>query len=248
MAEHIQYSDARGPEGLRVYAIGDVHGRSDLLGEMHRRIAAEIERDAPADWRIIHLGDYCDRGPDSRGVIDRIMAAQARDPRAMALLGNHDLGFLDFLDMPDERSLFARFGGVQTSASYGVDLTMTDPQAMAMSHAALVRAVPEAHLAFLRGCGFSLSFGDFFYCHAGIRPQVPLDLQTPEDLIWIRRDFIDYVGLHPKVIVHGHTISATPEIRPNRVNVDTGAYATGTLTAFVVEGAMKRLLTVSTGD
>jgi serine/threonine protein phosphatase 1 len=248
MSELMHYREARGLEGLRVYAIGDVHGRSDLLGEMHRRISAEIERDQPDDWRVIHLGDYGDRGPDTRGVIDLIMGAKARDPRHMALCGNHDIGFLDFLDLPDQKSLFTRFGGVQTSASYGVDLDASDRESLLRSHETLMRAVPASHIAFLRGREFSAEFGDFFYCHAGIRPQVPLKLQTREDLMWIRRDFLDFEGLHPKVIVHGHTICAQPEITPARVNVDTGAYATGKLTAFVVEGAMKRLLTVSTGD
>lgn len=244
----IHYLDARGPEGLRIYAIGDVHGRLDLLGALHARIAEEIDADRPDDWRVIHLGDYCDRGPDSRGVLDLLVEATARDQRMLALVGNHDIGFLDFLDAPDQRSLFARFGGLQTCGSYGVALDISSRDSVMESHAALLRAVPQSHVDFMRSRGFSLSFGDFFFCHAGIRPQVALDKQVPEDLMWIRRDFLDYDGLHPKVIVHGHTISPAAELMPNRVNVDTGAYASGELTAFVVEGASKRILSVAAGN
>lgn len=254
MTDGIHFLDARGPEGLRIYAIGDIHGRLDLLERMHERIFADMDSArvfggaAPQDWRIIHLGDYCDRGPDSHGVLEFLVEATARDPRMLALGGNHDIGFLDFLDEPDQRSLFARFGGVETSRSYGVRLDISSLEAVMDSHAALMSAVPQSHVDFIRGRGFSLSFGDFFFCHAGIRPQVALNKQVPEDLIWIRRDFLDYTGLHPKVIVHGHTISAAAELMPNRVNVDTGAYASGELTALVVEGATKRILSVTAGS
>jgi serine/threonine protein phosphatase 1 len=128
--------------------------------------------------------------------------------------------------------------------SYGVNVDISSDKALERSHAALSRVVPESHLAFLRTRQFAVSTGDFFFCHAGIRPQVPLDQQNPEDLIWIRGEFLDYTRLHPKIIVHGHTISESPEILPNRVNVDTGAYRSGELTAFVVDGTVKRVISV----
>ncbi len=224
--------------------MGDLHGRLDLLRKMQARIAAEIERDRPAGWRIIHLGDYVDRGPDSKGVIDWLIAATARDERFVSLAGNHDVGFLEFLDAPNASTLFARFGGLETARSYGVDLAIDTPAALAASHAALVRAVPKSHVDFLRARIFSLSLGDFFFCHAGIRPEVTLDKQSPEDLIWIRRDFLNYSGLHPKIIVHGHTPEAEPEIMANRVNVDTAAYKSGLLSALVVDGGVKRTFSV----
>ncbi|MBL8582479.1 MAG: serine/threonine protein phosphatase [Rhizobiaceae bacterium] len=230
---------------MRLYAIGDVHGRLDLLEAMHARIAAEIAADRPADWRIIHLGDYIDRGPQSSGVIDRLIHVGRDDPRNLCLAGNHDVGLLDFLAEPQEAALFVRHGGVETALSYGVGLGTESVGELRRAHARLVEAIPAAHLEFLRGLTYALDFGDFFFCHAGIKPGVPLEQQSPQDLIWIRGEFHNAASLHPKVVVHGHTPVSTAELRPNRVNVDTGAYFSGRLTAFVVEGDEKRLIEVS---
>ncbi|GAA4106697.1 metallophosphoesterase family protein [Aminobacter aganoensis] len=240
----VHFLDARGPESIRIYAIGDIHGHLDLLTEMHARIAAEIERDKVADWRIVHLGDLVDRGPDSRGVIDYLIAATARDSRNIVLTGNHDVGLLDFLALPDPEGLFARHGGKETARSYGVGLNMSDAQSLMQGHAQLVAAVPDSHLRFLRALPYSASFGDFFFCHAGIRPGIPLDQQDPQDLIWIRNQFLNHPGLHPKVVVHGHTPQAEPEVLANRVNIDTGVFYSGALTALVIDGAEKRLFSV----
>lgn len=240
----VHFADARAPDGMRLYAIGDVHGCLEQLTEMHRLIAAEIERDRADDWRIIHLGDYIDRGPDSRGVLSYLVEAQARDDRSLMLGGNHDVGFLEFLDEPTPNGLFARYGGDGTAASYGVDLDFSNPISLDHGHAALLRALPRSHVEFLLSLAFSFTFGDFFFCHAGIKPQVPLARQEPEQLIWIRDEFLEYPHLHPKVVVHGHTPSAEPEVLANRVNVDTGCYKTGVLTALVIDGAEKRFLAV----
>ena len=242
--EGVHFLDARAPAGMRLYAIGDVHGRLDLLERMHESIAEELARDRPDEWRIVHLGDYVDRGPDSAGVIDLLISARAADPRVMALVGNHDVGFLDFLGLPDPTGLFARYGGVDTARSYGVRLDPDDGRAFAAQAAELRAAVPEAHAAFLRGLPYSLEFGDFFFCHAGIRPGVPLDKQAPMDLIWIRDAFLDHPGLHPKVVVHGHTPSPQAQVLANRVNVDTAAFKSNRLTALVVDGASKRTIEV----
>jgi len=237
----ISFHDARGPEDTVVYAIGDVHGRLDLLQKMHDAIAAETRG---RDWRIVHLGDYVDRGPASAGVLDLLAAWTAADDRVLALAGNHDLGFLDFLAMPDPAGLFASYGGLQTAQSYGVTLDLNDAKGFASSAGSLVRAVPRSHRDFLGTLSFSAVLGDFFFCHAGIRPGIALDAQDKADLIWIRGDFHRYRELHPKVIVHGHTPVAEPEVLPNRVNVDTGAFASGRLSALVIDGAQKRLLTI----
>lgn len=242
MTSGIHFLDARGPEGVRLYAIGDVHGRLDLLEKMHERIAGEVERDRPTDWRIIHLGDYVDRGPQSRGVIDFLIAACRRDERMITLVGNHDIGFLDFLAGPSKESLFMQFGGIETAASYDVRFGRLFHD-LDRFHADLARAMPPEHARFIRSCGFSVSFGDFFFCHAGIRPGVSLDQQNPDDLIWIRNEFLHHLNLHPKVVVHGHTITREPEVLANRVNVDTGAWRSGVLTALVIDGAEKRLIT-----
>ncbi|HEY4193654.1 MAG TPA: metallophosphoesterase [Mesorhizobium sp.] len=247
----IHLRDARAPEGMRLHAIGDVHGRLDLLYAMHRRIAEDMARDPPADWRIVHLGDYVDRGPASKGVLDFLIAVRAIEPRNIMLGGNHDVAFLDFLERPDASGVFALYGGVQTAKTYGVDLAIGNDapagqaeEALRSGHAQLLRAVPQSHVDFLRGLIFCASFGDFFFCHAGIRPGVALDRQDREDLIWIREAFHDYPGLYPKVIVHGHTPHRLPEIKANRVNVDTLAHKSGRLTALVVDGAKKEILTV----
>ncbi|WP_246765340.1 metallophosphoesterase family protein [Aminobacter sp. SR38] len=240
----IHYLDARGPDGIRIYAIGDIHGHLDLLRDMHERIAGEIARDKPADWRIVHLGDLVDRGPDSAGVIGFLMAAVERDPRNIVLAGNHDVGFLDFLTEPDPAGLFACHGGRDTARSYGVDLHVDYASSLARGHRELAAAVPDGHQRFLRALPRSASFGDFFFCHAGIRPGVALDRQDPEDLIWIRNEFLRHPGLHPKVVVHGHTPQAEPEVLANRVNVDTGVFHSGVLTALVIDGSEKRLMSV----
>lgn len=239
----ISYSEAKGPAGIVVYAIGDVHGRLDLLTRMHETIAADAERRG-GDWRIVHLGDYVDRGPDSKGVIERLLNRSAADGRVLALAGNHDIGFLDFLARPDPGGIFARYGGIQTAQSYGVAMDPDDPSTFKAACRALDAAVPQSHREFLASLKFSAAFGDFFFCHAGIRPGVALAAQDEQDLIWIRGEFHRHEGLYPKVIVHGHTPVPVPDVRANRVNIDTGAFASGTLTALVIDGAEKQLLTV----
>jgi len=247
----VHFREARAPQGVRLYAIGDVHGRLDLLAAMHAHIATEIERDGVADWRAVHLGDYVDRGPDSKGVIDLLIAARQRDQRNILLAGNHDVGFLDFIDHPDPDGLFIRYGGVQTAQSYGVDLSGIGhgvvawaTNALRSGHADLLRAVPQGHVDFLRSLGFSATLGDFFFCHAGIRPGIPLEKQDRQDLIWIREAFHAHRDLYPKVIVHGHTPQPQAEVLPNRVNVDTLAHESGRLTALVVDGTAKTILSV----
>jgi serine/threonine protein phosphatase 1 len=240
----IHFEDARGPDGIRLYAIGDVHGCRDHLAEMHALIRAEIIRDRPADWRIIHLGDYVDRGPDSKGVIDFLIGAMNADERVLALAGNHDVGFLEFLAEPDPYGLFAQFGGLETARSYGVELDLVDADRFRASSAALAEAVPPAHVAFLRGLDFSATFGDFFFCHAGVRPGTALDRQDPQDLVWIRDVFLNHSGLFEKVVVHGHTPVLAPEVLANRVNIDSAAFRYGRLTALAIDGAEKRLFAV----
>lgn len=240
----IHYRDAAGPPGMRLFAIGDVHGRLDLLEEMHRRIADDLASDPPADWRIIHLGDYVDRGPDSKGVIEFIRRAVRNDARMIALCGNHDIGMIEFLGRPAKDSLFALFGGRQTATSYGVDADFSSSWLARQTADQLLAAMPEGHIEFMSDLPRSCTFGDFFFCHAGIRPGVPLDRQESDDLIWIRGEFLKWMGLHDKVVVHGHTPHSEPEILPNRVNVDTEAWRSGVLTALVIDGNRKRLFQV----
>lgn len=238
----VNFKQARGPDKLRIFAIGDVHGRLDLLKEMYRLIQAENEKTPPFDWVIVHLGDYTDRGPDSKGVLDFLVEAQRRNHRIVGLAGNHDVGLIDFIETGDPAGIFALNGGRQTALSYGIDIDFRNARSVAEGHRALVAAMPPAHLAFLRGLARSITFGDFFFCHAGIRPGVELSRQDAEDLIWIRSQFLNDARLYPKVIVHGHTPATNVEMRPNRVNLDTGAYASGRLSALMIDGAEKTLL------
>lgn len=241
----IHFLDAKGPDGIRVYAVGDVHGRRDLIEAMHDRIGEEIARDGVADWRIVHLGDYVDRGPDTAGVLDFLTSRIAGEPRIVALAGNHDVALIDFLAHGDRTQMFRRFGGNDTARSYGTHVDFATAATAEAGRQALARAMPQAHLDFLSGLPRAVAFGDFFFCHAGIRPGVPLERQDPEDLIWIREPFLGHPGLHPKVIVHGHTPHDEAELMPNRVDLDTLAYASGRLTALTVDGRTKRLLEVS---
>jgi serine/threonine protein phosphatase 1 len=236
--------DARGPEGMRLYAIGDVHGRLDLLEPMHEQIRADIATTRPADWRILHLGDYTDRGPASKGVLDFLIHARERDERVVALMGNHDFGLLEFLAEPSPYDLFATNGGDETARSYGVELLTAPTTALAASAKALRAAIPATHIEFLRALPRSISFGDFFFCHAGVRPGVPLGRQDTHDLIWIRDEFLDHTSLYEKIVVHGHTPCTDPELMPNRVNIDTGAFFSGRLSALVIDGTEKMLMEV----
>ncbi len=239
----VDFSRAFAPEGLRLYAVGDVHGRFDLLTAMHRQIAADLEREPARDWRIVHLGDYIDRGPDSRRVLDFLIDTQRRDDRNVTLTGNHELGLLDFLVRPDPEALFVRYGGIETAQSYGVDLF--EGGSIFNGHRALLAALPPEHLGFVRALAFSFQAGDFFFCHAGIRPAIPLLQQHKHDLTWIRDEFLNDRRLHEKIVVHGHTPVQEPEILHNRVNLDTYACRSGRLTALSVDGARKQILTVS---
>lgn len=237
----IHFLDAKGPEGMRLYAIGDVHGRLDLLTAILERI--EPEAKTADDWRVILLGDYIDRGPDSKGVLELLVGLRD-NPNYVLLGGNHDFGFLDFLERPRALSLFAKHGGFETASSYGVTPELTDDAAAKRTRDALLEAVPQSHLDLLESLKWSVESGDFFFCHAGIRPGVPLNKQDPDDLIWIREEFLNSVELHPKVVVHGHTPHAEPEVLANRVNVDTRAYQSDELTALSIFNDEKRLISV----
>jgi len=234
----VSLQDAVGPDGVRLYAIGDIHGCLGLLDRLLTKIAADIAEHAPADWRVILLGDYVDRGSASKGVIERMIELKARDSRYITLAGNHDVEFLAFMKEPNIGGVFVNCGGQATARSYGVRF---DPERLETAtelrkvHGKIVDAVPEEHVRFLEELEFSVTFGDFFFCHAGIRPEIPLQDQTPEDLIWIRSPFLDCVSHFEKVVVHGHTISGTPDVHPNRIGIDTGAYRTGHLTAAIID-------------
>lgn len=237
--------EARVPEGLRLYAIGDVHGCDDLLAEVHARIAEELETDPPESARIVHLGDYVDRGPDTAAVVERLSRLCEADERVVCLRGNHESMVLDFLAQPLTGSeTWLANGGDATLASYGIAVLSGDEDNLRATrlNQQFTAALPAHHHRFLASLGYSARFGDYFFCHAGIRPGIPLADQDPYDLTWIREGFLESRADFGVVVVHGHTVNTAPVIRPNRIDIDTGAVRYGTLTCLVLEGNTQRFL------
>lgn len=224
------------PDGQRVYAIGDIHGRLDLFEDLIGQIERDDARRGDAcETTVILLGDLVDRGPDSAGVIKTARAwGRVREVRLLA--GNHEEMFLKSFTQLDVLRHFLRFGGKETLLSYPLDrqtyqdLTLEDLQQR------LGQIVPPGDIAWLEAAENSIRMGDYLFVHAGIRPGVPLDEQKTSDLRWIRDSFIDYTGDHGAVVVHGHTITDAVEELPNRIGIDTGAFMSGRLTALGLEG------------
>jgi len=242
-------STPRGLKGRRAYAVGDIHGRLDLLDEL----LGKIERDVRASKRgratVVFLGDLIDRGPQSAGVIERLRTYRNESLRTVFLLGNHEEVLLRILD--GEASLLSdwrRFGGSETLMSYGVDPAGLDSLDAQAALAAVRQGIPPAHVEFLRSFADTCRFGDYLFVHAGIRPGVELERQKQSDLRWIRAPFLADETDHGFIVVHGHTISKAVEERSNRIGIDTGAYRTGVLTALVIDGSQRRLLTTAAGD
>lgn len=225
----------RVPAGRRVYAVGDIHGRADLLTELLMRIDNDLRLRPDALAIQVFLGDYVDRGPHSREVIDLLIDRQ-RCHQTMFLKGNHEDCMLQALADPAALADWKMIGGLSTILSYGVVATgHHDPQSHPRIATAIAETIPDNHHSFLRSLRLSFSIGDYFFAHAGVRPGVPLAAQSPRDLLWIREDFLLHEEDFGKVVVHGHTPALEPEIRRNRINIDTGAYATGRLTCLVLE-------------
>jgi serine/threonine protein phosphatase 1 len=219
--------------GMRVYAFGDVHGRFDLFDAARRFVVSDIEQARPERPFALFLGDVIDRGPSSAAVVECLAQGDFPVP-ALTLRGNHEQMMLEA--MGDDVALegWLKNGGVETLMSYNVSLE--DCRDLADVRRALLDAVPADHLRFLGSLPASAVSGDYFFCHAGIRPDVPLEEQVERDLLWIRRPFLESRRKHPKMIVHGHTPVQQPEFLPNRINIDTGAFATGNLTCLLLDG------------
>lgn len=230
------------PEPGRLYVIGDIHGCSDLLDRMIAQIGRDLVGYPAADALIVTIGDYVDRGPDSRGVIDRL-AVNPFPAALIALKGNHESLLAGFLRDPSGADQWRHLGGLETLHSYGFDVAPLmrgrnyDGAAIAFG-----AALPRTHIAFLASLRPSLTIGRYFLCHAGVRPGIPLERQHEQDLLWIRDEFLGSRMDFGKIVVHGHTPAEEPEIRRNRINVDTGAFVTGRLTCAVLEGGQVRFL------
>ena len=232
-----------GPEGYRAYVVGDVHGRLDLLEALLGKIEADIGERPKSEIVLAFVGDLIDRGPSSAGVVELLRGYQKGGVRTVFLLGNHEEVLLRILAGQVELIPgWLRFGGAECLRSYGVDPAqlkdLDDAQALAL----IQGAIPPEHAEFLASFGDTFRFGDYLFVHAGVRPGVELAAQRQKDLRWIREPFLLDDSDHGFVVVHGHTISSEVEELPNRIGIDTGAYATGILTALAIEGRKRRFI------
>lgn len=233
---------ARTPDDTRIYAVGDIHGRPDLLDRLHDKIQSDAESAAGKRKVVVYLGDYVDRGYGSFDIVDTLV----RDPlpgfETVHLCGNHEAMFLHFLDGGDDGGIWLRNGGDATVTSYGAGDSMGREAPAAELRARLNALVPSHHVTFLRGLALRHVEGDYAFVHAGVRPGVALEDQDPEDLMWIRDTFLDSPVDHGFVVVHGHSPARKVAQRGNRIGIDTGACFTGVLTAAVLDGEDVRFL------
>ena len=238
-------SESLGSLPDRVYAIGDIHGRSDLLDRMVEAIARDLKQNPAGRSLAVTLGDYIDRGADSRGVLDRLI----KNPfpcEYIPLKGNHEALLESFLTDSSVGEHWRRLGGLETLVSYRVPVrALMMGKDYEQAAQALQAALPAAHLQFISSLRKCLPVGRYFLCHAGVRPGIPLERQTEEDLLWIRDQFLQSRADFGKIVVHGHTPAEKPEVLTNRINVDTGAYMTGYLTCAVLDRDGVRFLCAS---
>lgn len=224
------------PDGKIIYAVGDIHGRADLLESLLKKIEADRGRHPGADAEIIFLGDYVDRGPDSRAVLDQLISLSDRQA-TIFIKGNHEQALTGFLEDPEWGPRWGEFGGAETLRSYGIAAPDDgDPVAWRQASEALRDALPKAHRRFLDGLLLWVERGDYFFTHAGVRPGLSLNAQSEEDLLWIRDEFLDDRRRFEKVIVHGHTPHNDVYRDNRRIALDTGAYISGRLSAARFEG------------
>ena len=228
---------------IRVYAIGDIHGRLDLLRRAIDAIGRDVEDHGPRALTVT-LGDYVDRGPASREVLDLLAGNPFPTPH-VALKGNHEAVFEGFLAAGAGGDHWRQFGGVETLHSYGVPVAdVMLGRNFDVAAERLRAALPDAHRAFLASLRTSYTLGGYFFCHAGVRPGVALAQQSEADLLWIRDDFLGSTMDFGKIVVHGHTPVEAPDVRPNRINIDTGAFITGRLTCVVLDASGHRFLKI----
>ena len=231
------------PEGLRVYAIGDIHGCYVELKKLLKAIKKDLE-DYDGESRLVFLGDYVDRGPDSKAVIEKLVSGKLPGDKQHFLLGNHEEAMMKVMDGKSKRANdWLSFGGRQMMESYGVGKKELY-EAGGDVGAILREVMPKSHRKFFEKLKLKKQIGDYLFVHAGIRPGVPIDEQEQGDLVWIRDRFLKSDRDHGVVVVHGHTISEKPQNKANRIGVDTGCYATGQLTAVRLQGSERAFITV----
>jgi serine/threonine protein phosphatase 1 len=240
--------NASAPEGVLLYAIGDIHGRLDLLDSLLTLIRDDRERRTDAPAILIFLGDYIDRGPDSKGVVDRLLEGFPVPFSSVFLKGNHEELLLSFIRRPYPTIDWLRNGGDATFLSYGLDIETlrlafrAGPEGLVEAARRFSAALPESHLRFYERLELSCRLGDYLFVHAGVRPGAPLEAQTEDDLLWIRHEFLDSARDFGAVVVHGHTPVRFPQERSNRIGIDTYAVRTGKLTAVGFQGQSRWFL------
>lgn len=226
-----------------MYAIGDIHGRDDLLAALHALILKDARTALHREKVVIYLGDYVDRGPDSAGVIARVIADRLPGFTAVPLCGNHEDMMVQFLATPTS-GLWLANGGTATLASYGIRAPFfaDDPELLVALGQALDDGLPIRHRLFLDNLSLCHREGDYLFVHAGIRPGVPIERQNPREILWIRDLFLDFDGDFGCRVVHGHSITRRPDVRWNRIGVDTGAVYSNRLTCLVLDDGDVRFL------
>ncbi|MGE4350929.1 MAG: metallophosphoesterase family protein [Bdellovibrionales bacterium] len=234
------------PTGYRLYAVGDIHGRLDHLVRLLASIEQNAARHPDKKKVVIFLGDYVDRGMDSKGVLDCLSQWKIPDIKSVFLRGNHDDMFLRFLrGQVDVAPSWLSLGGAAALASYGItSLSGVAGKGKIETLLKTVQAkVPQTHVDFLRKTIYAAAYGHYYFVHAGVRPSVPLDQQKPVDQMHIRGDFLLCEDSFGRIVVHGHTIRPDPEVKRNRIGIDTGAFATGKLTCLILDGTSRAFLT-----
>jgi serine/threonine protein phosphatase 1 len=222
-----------------VVAIGDLHGRLDLLEQLWRKIDAVSRLSAARQRTLIFIGDYVDRGLQSAQLVERLLDGFSGF-ETVYLKGNHDETLLQFLADPTVGEVWRNFGGLETLRSYGI--THGAGKSWAQTRSEFASVLPRTHEAFFKNLRLHHTVGDYIFVHAGVKPRVPLDEQRESDLLWIREEFLESSVNFGRIVVHGHTPADAPEIRNNRIGIDTGAYMTGNLTAVVLEGRTRQFL------
>jgi serine/threonine protein phosphatase 1 len=234
----------RVPENSRVYAVGDIHGRLDLLHDLRRQIADDAAGAEGKRCVVVYLGDYIDRGDQSSAVIDCLIDEPIAGCEQICLMGNHEEMLLTFLEDPSIGSMWMFNGGDTTLLNYGCGTqgeATAEGRLMGMQRS-LRDKLPERHLEFLRALRLYHVEGGYAFVHAGIAPKKPIEKQVSRDLLWIRGEFLESKRDHGYCVVHGHTIYDEPDFQSNRIGIDTGAFRTGVLTCLVLEGEEQRLL------
>ncbi|MDV7339289.1 metallophosphoesterase family protein [Terasakiella sp. A23] len=240
-----QLDSAQTNSGDRIYAIGDIHGRADLVEKLLQNIFLDINQcNDKKNIKLVFLGDYVDRGLHSKQVIEILSQPAPANIEYVFIKGNHEEAMLNFLDSPDRASEWLQYGGTETLLSYGASMKAGKLSAKDLKEVAenLLNQMPEQHVRFLTDLQDSYENGGYFFTHAGIDPKTPLSSQKGKHLRWIREDFIHEKQLYEKVIVHGHTITNDALLLNNRIAVDTGAYYSGKLTCIVLDGSEKRII------